>query len=60
MPDLNNRHAFMMAILDRTEQRDEWLDLQRHDRRMRHLGFCVKVLVGAFALAYLSILWELF
>ena len=42
-----------------TEERNHWLDIQRWDRRMRHLGFCVKVLVGAFALAYLSILWEL-
>jgi len=43
-----------------TEQRNEWLEIQRWDRKMRHLGFCVKVLAGAFALAYLSILWELF
>jgi len=43
-----------------TEQRNEWLEIQRWDRRMNHLSFCVKVLVGAFALAYISIIAELF
>jgi len=43
-----------------TEQRNEWLETQRWDRRMNHLSFCVKVLVGAFALAYLSIIVEIF
>jgi len=43
-----------------TEERNQWLEDQRWDRRMRHLGFCVKVIVGAFALAYISIIAELF
>ena len=43
-----------------TEQRNEWLEIQRWDRRMRHRNFCVKVLLVAFALAYLSIIVEIF
>ena len=43
-----------------TEERNQWLEDQRWGRRMRHLDFCVKVLVVAFALAYISIISELF
>jgi hypothetical protein len=43
-----------------TEERNQWLQNKRWDRRMRHLDFCVKVLVVAFALAYISIIAELF
>jgi len=45
---------------DLTREFDAWQEAKRWDRKMRHLGVCVKVLAGAFALAYLSILWELF
>jgi len=47
-----------------TEERNHWLEDQRWNRRwhrrMKHLDFCVKVLVVAFALAYISIIAELF
>ena len=45
---------------DLTKEFDAWQETKRWHRRMRHLGLCVKVLAGAFALAYLLIIWELF
>jgi len=40
---------------DLTKEFDAWQETKRRHRRMRHLGFCVKVLAGAFAVAYIYI-----